>query len=59
MAGQHGEVVAGLGVKAAAHDQGAGQAGPQGNRKDLQERDEAEREHGSELQRAVDEPELA
>jgi len=59
MAEQHGDVMAGTGIKSAPHDHGVGQAGPESNRKDYQERDEAECEQGSKLQRAVHEPELA
>ena len=58
MSEQRGEVMARLGAESAPDDDGAGQAGAENGRQHHQVRDEAECEHGSELQRAVDEPEL-
>jgi hypothetical protein len=58
MGEQRGDVMAGPGAESAPDDDGAGQTGAENGRQDHQERDEAECEHGSELQRAVDESEL-
>jgi len=59
MGEQHGEVISRLGAESAAPDDGAGQARSERSGNEHQEGDEAEGEHGGELQRAVDESELA
>jgi hypothetical protein len=55
---QRGHVVAGLRAESAPDEDGAGQARAEDSQDDIQERDEAEREHGSELQRVADESEF-
>jgi hypothetical protein len=59
MSEQRGDVMARLGAEAesASDDDGTGQAGAENGRQDPQQRDEAECEHGRELQRTVDHPE--
>src|SRR5262245_41012861 len=58
MSEQRGEVMACLSGESAADDDGPGQTGTENGRQDHQERDKAECEHGSKLQRAVYDSEL-
>jgi len=58
MGEQHGDVVGRSGAEAAPDDDDTGQVSAERHGQDHQERDEAEGEHGGELQRVADESEL-